>query len=77
MTAHDDVLLVVADLAVEAAMHAVPLKQVGEGLGVSQVVDGGEVFDLGLAHGAQDIASDAAESVDSEFRHGLAWVTMR
>ena len=51
------------------AVDAVPLEQVGEGLGVGQVVDGGDLLDLGLGHGAQDVAADAAEAVDSEFWH--------
>ena len=71
MPPDDDVLLVVPDFAVETPVDAVPFEQVGEGLGVGQVVDGGDVFDLGLAHGAENVAPDAAEAVDSEFWHIL------
>ena len=71
MPAHDDVLRVVADLAVETTVRAVPFEQVGQGRGVRQVVDGRNLLDLGLAHGAQDVASDATEAVDSEFWHSV------
>ena len=49
MAAHDDVLGVVPDFAIETAMDAVPFEQMGEGLGVGEIVDGGDLLDLGLA----------------------------
>ena len=69
VAAHDDVFGVVADLAVEFAVDGVPLQQVREGVGVGQVVDGDDAFDVALLHRAQDVAPDAAEAVDAVICH--------
>ena len=67
MAAHDDILLVVADLAVETTVGAIPFQQVGEGRGVRQIVDGDNLLDLGLGHGAQDVASNASKPLIPNF----------
>ena len=55
----------VGDLVGQVAEDGVVLEQVGEGGGGGEVVDGDE-FDVGVAkRGAEDVASDAAEAVDS------------
>ena len=69
LTADDDVLGVVADLAVEFPMDGVPLEQMREGMGVGEIVDRADLRDLVLRHGAQDVAPDAAEAVDAEVCH--------
>ena len=69
MPADDDVLRVVSDLAIETAVDAVPFQEVREGFGVREIIDGGDLFDLRLAHGAQDVAPDAAEAIDSDSWH--------
>jgi hypothetical protein len=50
----------------EAAMHAVEAQQMGVGLDRAEIVDGDD-FDIGAAgldDRAQDVAADAAETVD-------------
>src|SRR5580700_9377916 len=42
------------------------LKQVREGLGVGDVVDGDELYVLVVQRGAHDVPSDAAEAVDAD-----------
>ena len=56
------------DLTLEAAVHRVVLQHVSQVLGLEQVVDADDL-DVGkvLHGGAQDIATDAAEAVDTEF----------
>ncbi|MPN08061.1 hypothetical protein SDC9_155337 [bioreactor metagenome] len=70
------VLAIDDDLAAEAAMHRVVFEQIGEVVGVEQVVDadhletGKLVF---LGDGAQGHASDTAEAVDCHpYWHGLS-----
>src|SRR5579864_4745718 len=69
VAAHDDVLLIVADLAVEFTVDRVPLEQVGECFRFSNVVDRLNALDLFLAHGAQNVPTNASEAVDSEVSH--------
>src|SRR5690348_9008903 len=69
MAAHDDVLLVVANLAVEFAVDRIPLEQMRESVGVGEIVDRPNLRDLVLVHGAQNVAPDAAEAVDAEICH--------
>ena len=55
------------DLALEAAVHRVVLQHVGQVLGLEQVVDADDLDVRKVLHGgAQDIATDAAEAVDTE-----------
>ena len=69
MPADDDVLGVVPDLAIEFPVDRVPLEEMRQGLGVGEVVDGGDAFDVALVHRAQDVASDSAEAVDAVVSH--------
>ena len=69
VTAHDDVFIVVADLAVELAMNRVPFEQMRQGMGIGEIVDRANALDLFLCHCAQDIAPDAAEAVNCEVCH--------
>ena len=69
MTAHDDVLFVESDFAVEFAMDRVPFEKMRESLCIGQIVDCADALDLFLGHGAQDVASDASEAVDSVISH--------
>ena len=75
VSAHDDVLVVVADFAVEFSVDRVPLQQMREGVGVGEIVDAFDALDIFLRHGAQDVAPDAAEAVDSIVGHkkALGW----
>src|SRR5690606_2111917 len=59
------------DLLGETAMHAVIAHQVGVGLDRAEVVDGDDVDVLaaGFIDGADDVAADAAETVDGNL-HG-------
>jgi hypothetical protein len=57
------------DLALEAAVHRVVLQHVRQVVGLEQVVDGDDldvVLEV-LDGGAQHVATDAAEAVDTEF----------
>ena len=60
------------DVGLQVAEDRVVLEQVGERLGVGQVVDGDDV-DAAVVHGgAHDVAADAAEPVDPDFDGHLA-----
>ena len=48
MPADDDVLVVVADLAVEFPVDRVPLEQMRERVGVGEIVDRADAFDVAL-----------------------------
>ena len=54
------------DLAGEAAVHGIVAQQVRVGLDRGEIVDGDDfdILALGFDDGAQDIAADAAKSVD-------------
>ena len=55
------------DVGLEVAEDRVVLQQVGERLGVGQIVDRDDV-DAAVVHGgAHDVAADAAEPVDPDF----------
>ena len=69
MTAHDDVLFVEADFAVELSMDRVPFEKMRESLGVGEIVDCADVLDLFLRHRTQDVATNAPEAVDSVISH--------
>ena len=69
VTAHDDVLVVVADFAVEFSVDRVPFQEMREGFGVGEIVDRLNAFDLFLRHRAQDVAPDAPEAVDCVVSH--------
>ncbi|MPM30687.1 hypothetical protein SDC9_77237 [bioreactor metagenome] len=59
-------LLVVRDLAVEAAEDRVVLEQVGEGVVVGQVVDADDLdISAGGDQGSVEVTADAAETVDA------------
>ena len=75
VAADDDVLRVVADLAVEFAMDRIPLEQMRKSVRVGEVVDGGDAFDVALLHRAQDVASDSAEAVDAVICHRKRWLS--
>ena len=62
----DDVLLVVGDLSVQTTHDGVKLEEVGESLDVGEVVDGDDLeVDSLLQSGAEEVAADAAEAVDT------------
>ena len=69
MPADDDVLIIVADLAVKFPMDRVPFEKVSQRMGVSEIVNRADLRDLILRHGAQHVAPDAAEAVDAEICH--------
>ena len=69
MTTNDDEFVVVGDFTVEFALRGVVFQQVSKGVVVGKVVDGNDVAKFFVAHGAQNVASDASESVDGVFRH--------
>ena len=54
------------DLVREAAVHAVVAQQMRVGLDRAEIVDGDDldVLAAGFVDGAQDVAADAAKSVD-------------
>ena len=54
--ADDDVLIVVADLAVKFPMDRIPFEKVSQGVGVGQIVDRADLDDLILRHGARRCA---------------------
>ena len=63
-----DRALTEADLAGEGSEHGVVLQQVGQGLGVRQVVDGDDL-DIAAMRGrdrAVEVAPDTAETVDAD-----------
>ncbi|KAJ8548543.1 hypothetical protein ON010_g11132 [Phytophthora cinnamomi] len=75
LAVHEDVLLVVRDLAAEAAVHRVVLEHVLHVLGGDEGVVHGHHVDLGvLGGGAQHEAADAAESIDGDVDHGETWL---
>ena len=60
-----DEVRAVGDLLLEISEDGVVLEEVGQGGGSGEVVDGDEL-DVGVAQcGAEDVASDAAEAVDT------------
>src|SRR5438034_11244104 len=69
VTAYDDVFVVITDFAVEFAVHRIPFQQVSEGVRVSEIIDGEDLLDLLLRHGAKDVASDAPETVNCVVGH--------
>jgi acyl-CoA thioesterase I len=69
VTAHDDVLVIVTDLAVEFAVHRIPFEQMSQSMRVREIIDGEDLLDLFLRHGAKDVASDAPETVDCVVGH--------
>src|SRR4029077_718219 len=69
VTAHDDVLVIVTNLTVEFAVHRIPFEQMRQSVCVSEIVDGEDLLDLLLRHGAKDVASDAPETVDCVIGH--------
>src|SRR4029434_10464967 len=69
VTAHDDVLVVVTDFAIEFAMHRIPFKQMGQSMRIREIIDGEDLLDLFLRHGAKDVASDAPKTVDCVVGH--------
>jgi hypothetical protein len=57
----------------ECAMDRVPLEQKGVGLGICQIVDRDQ-FKAAirpLKDGPRNVAPDAAETVNGNFRHGF------
>ncbi len=62
-----DAVLGGGDLLFEVAEHGVVLQEVRQRLRVRDVVDGHEVDVLVAEAGAQDVAADAPEAVDSNF----------
>ena len=69
MATHDNVLIVVTDLAVEFAMHRVPLEQMRERMRVGEIVDRADFLNVFLRHGPQNIATDAPETVNAVICH--------
>ena len=61
-----DGVLVVADLSGETAQDGVVLQEVGQGLGVGEVVDGDDLEVSALIlESAEEVAANAAESIDT------------
>ena len=48
VTTHDDVFVIVTDLAVEFAMHRIPLEQMGQSVRIREIVDRENALDLFL-----------------------------
>ena len=69
VTAHNDVLFVESDFAVEPAMDRVPFEEMSESFSVGEIIDCADVLDLFLRHRPQDVATDASEAVDSVISH--------
>src|SRR5205823_14082865 len=69
VAAYDDILVIVSDFAVEFAVHRIPFQQMSEGVRVSEIIDGEDLLDLFLRHGAKDVASDAPETVNCVVGH--------
>ena len=67
--AHDDVFLVIADLAVEFPVDRVPFEQVGKRFCVGEIVDCAHSLHLFLRHGAEHVAPDPAEAIDCVVSH--------
>ena len=66
-------------LAGKAAVHGIEAQQMRVGLDRRQIVhrDDFDVVTVGLDHGAQDIAADAAESIDGDAnRHSCLPVSL-
>ncbi len=76
--ADDDGIAVDFDILVEVAEDGIVLRQMGEGFGVGEVVDGDE-FDLGVVERcANHVAADTAKTVDAYFdRHEVGCVSLR
>jgi hypothetical protein len=55
------------DARLEVSQNRIVFEQVGEGLGVGQVVDGHDVDRLVADRGAHDVPADPAEPVDAYF----------
>ncbi len=74
-----DGVVAVAHLGLEDAEHRVVLQQVGEGLGIGNVVDGDD-FDPRVLQGrAQEVPANAPETIDSNLnRHNcyLQYISM-
>jgi len=69
----DDAVVGVGNFAVEDLVDAVILKEVGQGLGVREVVDGHHVdIRMVFDDGAQDEASDASKAVNRYIDHYLS-----
>ena len=66
LAANDDGVIVVRDLFGEASEDGVVFQEVGEGLVVSEVIDGNHLeFSAGCDKRAEVVAANAAEAVDS------------
>lgn len=68
----DDRIVGMSHTAIECAMNTVILEKVCHGLGITQVVDGDDVdlfFESTLIDGAEDVASNAAKTIDCKFSH--------
>ena len=66
-----DAVVGVLDVVRDRAMHRVVLQQIRERRGVGEIVDGDEFdVELSLERGADHVASDAPETVDSNLDHG-------
>src|SRR4051812_9482953 len=67
--ADNDVFGIVTDLTVEFTVDRVPFQEMGESVGVGEIVDGSNVFDVALFHCAKDVATDSAEAIDAVGSH--------
>ena len=52
MATHDDILVIVANLAVELSMDRVPFQKMRERVRIGEIVDRADAFDILLRHGA-------------------------
>ena len=71
LSVDQDLIVFCFDAPLEGAVHRVVLQQIGQCLGVGQIIDGDEL-QLRIAEGsAQDVAPDPSESIDADFdSHG-------
>ena len=58
-----------SDLSIEFSVHRVPFQKMGQGGGISEIVDAFDAFDILLRHGAEDVPPDPAEAIYSVVSH--------
>ena len=68
MTIDNDVITIDRHDAMKRTMHRIPLQQPGVGGGIAKVVDrdNDDIAALDFKNGAQNVASDATETVDGD-----------
>lgn len=69
VTVNNQVIAVNFNSTVKLALRGVILEQMGGGLNGGKVVDGNNLLELGLGHGAKHVATNATKTVNSVFSH--------